>query len=206
MKKSIFAKVGAAAVVLTLVTASLVGGTFAKYTSTVNGTGTAQAAKWAIAFKEGTNSPDATTERLDFALKNDNTNITTAEGTIAPGATGQIDLSIDGTGSEIGYAYTIEADIASLGSVPIKFYSDAERTDANELKATDNKITLGSDSVELDAVGTPVTKTIYWKWADVEANNAADTTLGEKTAEADRKGTIALTMTATQLVKTPAAP
>ena len=39
-------RIGLLALVLTLVTASLVSGTFAKYVTTVNGTGTVQVAQW----------------------------------------------------------------------------------------------------------------------------------------------------------------
>ncbi|MBS6955305.1 MAG: hypothetical protein KH230_18975 [Enterocloster asparagiformis] len=52
MKKSIFAKIGAAAVVLTLVTSSLVGGTFAKYVTNAKGTATATVAEWGVTFKK----------------------------------------------------------------------------------------------------------------------------------------------------------
>lgn len=46
MKKGLVSKLGGAALVLTLVTASLVGGTFAKYTKTISGTATATVAKF----------------------------------------------------------------------------------------------------------------------------------------------------------------
>ena len=52
MKKSIFGKIGAAAVVLTLVTSSLVGGTFAKYTSSASASGKVTAAKLLMAIMQ----------------------------------------------------------------------------------------------------------------------------------------------------------
>ena len=51
MKKSIFGKIGAAAVVLTLVTSSLVGGTFARYATEKSATATAAVAQWNVSFK-----------------------------------------------------------------------------------------------------------------------------------------------------------
>ena len=197
MKKSIFGKIGAAAVVLTLVTGSLVGGTFAKYTSTAIGTGTAQVAAWKIAMKEGTN-PIAG-DAFSFNLINMNDKAATTDGKIAPGSFGEIKLSIDGTGSDVGYSYKIEADTSALTGVPIKFYSDAEKK--TELTPVSGKITVSSADVDLDAVGTPVAADIYWEW-NKDSIDTADTTLGVNGSS----GTITVTMTADQLIKTEGTP
>lgn len=193
MKKSVFSKVGAAAVVLTLVTASLVGGTFAKYTSTASGTGSATVAKWAIAMKQ---NDTAVSDNFTFDLANTNTNAATATGKIGPESQGVIKMTIDGTGSEVGYEYDITFDTTGLGNVPIKFYEDAAMN--TELTYTGNKATM-SGEVEQTAVGTAKDVTVYWKW--VSASDAADTGLGESATAVT--GDVAVTMTANQLVKNP---
>lgn len=189
MRKSIFAKIGAAAVVLTLVTSSLVGGTFAKYTSSTAGTGTAQVAKWAIAFKEGDTTVGDT---FSFDLKNTNSEVVTTDDKLAPGSEGEIKFVINGTGSEVGYTYSAEADVSGLNGVPIKFYSDSART--TELTPTNDKIAFASTDVTLDKVGDDQTIDIFWAWSTL--TDKADTTQGTT----GTTGTIKLAVTAEQLV------
>lgn len=192
MKKSIFAKIGAAAVVLTLVTSSLVGGTFAKYTSSVTATGSVTAAAWKIAFKEGDNNN--LSESKKFTLEDENLNIGAATDKIAPGSYGTIKVSVDGAGSEVGYSYTITADISGLKGVPLEFHLDDK--DGEKLTAVENKITIGSGDVEQANVGTAVTKTIYWVWNDTDGDTSIQGEVGE----------IGLTLTADQYVKTDVTP
>ena len=198
MKKSIFGKIGAAAVVLTLVTSSLVGGTFAKYATTVNGKATAAVAKWAVDFKDGNTSiKDDTTA---VVLKNMNTKAATTDNEkLAPGSNGTISLTVDGTGTEVGYTYKVKANVSSF-NVPIVFYSDENMTDDNKLKVEDGAITLASATVDKDNVGTVQTINVYWKWPDDEANSVNDTKLGN--GETAVVGNIPLTLTAEQLITT----
>lgn len=85
MKKSIFGKIGAAAVVLTLVTSSLVGGTFAKYTSSATGQATATAAQWKVEFAKNDNS--AFTNTADIVLEGKG-----ADNKVIPGDKGSLRL------------------------------------------------------------------------------------------------------------------
>lgn len=199
MKKNIFTKIGAAAVVLTLVTASLVGGTFAKYTSTVSATGTASVAKWAVAFKEGADNT-LETGKAAVVLKNENTKAAVKDGEIAPGSFGTIELTIDGTGSEVGYKYTVTANNQGINGVPITFYSDAERK--TKIDFTGNEAEVGTGTVALANVGTPKTVELYWAWDS--ASDTTDTNLGETPVD----GTITLDITAEQYIEpeTPVAP
>lgn len=198
MKKSIFTKMGAAAMVLTLVTASLVGGTFARYTSTVTGEGNAAVAKWAIEMKN--NDAPITGETFSFDLAN-TSDAKTADKKIAPGSSGEISFAISGNGSEVGYHYTIEADIAGLAGIPLTFYKtkSADGTYTDALAVEGNKATLASDDVTLASVATEQSAKVYWVWADANTSdgNVADTGFSGKT------GKIAITMTAEQLMKEP---
>ena len=61
MKKNLAARLGVLALVLTLVTSSLVSGTYSKYVSTSTGSDTARVAKFAFNLTDGTNNiPTAT--------------------------------------------------------------------------------------------------------------------------------------------------
>ena len=179
--------------VLTLVTASLVGGTFAKYTSTAEGTGTVQVAKWAVNMKPGVEKNES--GKYEFKLINNNTAIDTDEGIIAPGSEGVIQLSIDGTGSQIGYEYNISVDTTGLGEVPIRFYTDAKYENALEIDET-SKVASFSGKVTRDKVDALVNENIHWRW-EGPANDTADTELGMKTEGVS--GQIEISMTATQL-------
>lgn len=194
MKKSIFSKVGAAAVVLTLVTASLVGGTFAKYTTTVNGTATATAAKWSIALEKG---DAALSDAFTMNLANENTSITTTDNKLAPGASGKIELSIDGTGSEIGYHYSVKANGSNLKGLPIVFYTNKDDKAGSTVNISTGEVEITKGDVELSKVGTAVPVVIYWEW-DPTSEAADDTPLGV----AGTAGTITLSVTAEQLVAT----
>lgn len=185
MKKSIFSKLGAGALVLTLVTASLVGGTFAKYTSTVTGSATATVAKWAVDLKSGGTSVEGATLKLENA----NVAITTTDNKLAPGTHGTLALTLDGTGTEVDYTYTVTLDKTSLGGIPIDFYEGTDNTGT--------PITFAGNTAELkkDAVGTKTTENIniYWEW-DTASSDTDDTALGE----AGTSGALALEMVATQ--------
>lgn len=192
MKKSIFSKVGAAAMVLTLVTASLVGGTFAKYTTTVTGKGIATVAKWDVKLKKG---DAAQSEGFKINLANTNTNAATAKDTIGPESKGELEMTIDGTGSQVGYAYDITFDTSTLNSVPVVFYEDSAMQ-TPLLKNGETKFKL-SGSVKQAEVGTEKNVVVYWKW--VSTDDSADTALGA--SELPVVGEIGVTMTANQLIE-----
>lgn len=192
MKKSIFTKMGAAAMVLTLVTASLVGGTFAKYTSTVSGTATATAAKWDVKFTKN----DANKTTMENATINLTPKVTTgkAENTIVPGDTGEFDIVIDGSNTEVDFNYSIYLTAAEGNTLTgITFFSDADMK--NEI--TDSAPLTETSTIAFDAADKTITKTIYWQLAS-DGVDSNDTLLAGKTA------TYTITMSATQVTPEPA--
>lgn len=181
----------AAAVALTLVTTCLLGGTLAKYTTTVTGTGTATVAKWS--FKA--NDQTATFNNVSLSDTVHTENI--KAGTIAPGTDGSFDIKIDGSGSEVGIAYKIV--LGDLDNLPvnIKFYQD----EAHSTEYTEIATTGITGEIEQASVSTPVTKTIYWNWpiGDADTN---DTTTG-MTGAGDKTFTITVTGTQVAPAETP---
>lgn len=187
MKKSIFGKVGAAAVVLTLVTASLVGGTFAKYVTTVNANATVTAAKWNIAFEKGNTAVQNDTT-IDLVADSTNGKAT---GKIIPGDTGSFAIDINGAGSEVGFKYKITVSDPTGDLTGINFYKD----DTYSADALLTYPAVYEDIVEYSETSDMMkdTVTLYWKLAD----NADDTVLAGKSI------TYKVSMEAEQSTETP---
>ncbi len=193
-KKSYAARLGVLALALTLVSTCLLGGTLARYTSEVTGTGTANIAKWAVAFKQ--NDTEKTAD-FNFTLADTKaTNANVATDAVAPGDKGEIKLVIDGTGSEVAYEYKIELNATDFSETAgnVKFYSNADYT-TEWSNADFTKVALAN-------VGSPVEKSIYWQWVGGEDNNANDTTAGKAAADI----TFTIKLTAQQTIATTPAP
>lgn len=139
-KKSIIARVGVMAAAVTLATTSLMSGTLAKYTTTINGVATAVVAKWSPTVKMGTSSQNPTTKvfeiNLNQGIKKEETAGTIAavsnNGTdykLAPGVSGSIPITIDmgygadgngSTGPDVDTVYQVSIqphDASSEGGV-----------------------------------------------------------------------------------------
>lgn len=189
MKKSIFSKVGAAAMVLTLVTASLVGGTFAKYTTNVTAKATVTAAKWNVVFTDGT---DNITDSSNTVITLDPTDKTgKKEGTIIPGDSGSFNLVVNGKDAEADFEYTISLANGDGNNLDVKFYKK-ENDPTSEITSADPlKGTVKYDSAESKEIIVPV----YWKLEE-GADNAADTAMAGLT------GNYVITLNATQKTRT----
>lgn len=167
--------------VLTLVTASLVGGTFAKYTTTVAGKAQVSTAAWAVKFKEG--ATEITKDTIITLKAKNSEGVVTDK--IAPGSYGELALTVDGSGAEVDFTYTVDLKAADGNTFTgLAFYSDVDRK---------NEITFPYTQANGVKLGTTDTLSIYWDWKSTESDQSSD---GAKT-----NLTYDLTMTATQ--KTP---
>lgn len=122
MKKRFnFGRLGALALALTLVTSCLTGGTLAKYTTEVSGTGTAAVAKWS--FKVNDSSETINNIALGDTIEN-YSNI--KEKVIAPGTKGKFTLNLDASDSEVGVDYAVKIVRADGTTLPdnLKFEVD----------------------------------------------------------------------------------
>lgn len=189
-KRRKIGKLGIAALAAAMITTCLIGGTLAKYTSEAKATGSAAVAKWSVKFSEG--STAFTGDSHTFTLKDTGVNAANVtDGKIAPGSTGSVELSVDGTGTETAYKYSITLDKSGLNGVPVKFYSDsAMNTEVTTANLVSDK------AVALNAANKNEKTTLYWKWAG--ADDTADTTAGTTAAT----GTFKVTLTATQDITT----
>ena len=187
MKKNKTMRIASLLLVLALLTTCFVGTTFAKYTSSAEGTDVAQVAKWDISV----NDTQITVPNPNVSFNLFSTIVDTVDGQtdadvtagkIAPGTKGAFSLKVTND-SEVSATYTISLAVAQPAgyTIPIKFYSD-EAMQTEIQPGNDGKYVFTGE--KLDPVGgttAEATSTLYWKWVfeggTAEAD-AADTALG----------------------------
>ncbi len=148
-------KLAIIALLLMLISTTVLSGTLAKYTSTSTGTATVSVAQWTDIQFEG---ESLTSANFSFNLadtKIENNNVLSTQ--IAPGDKGSFE--VDFGSAEVAYTYNLSVnDInpSTAGHPAIKFYSDAEMD------------TLLTDDVNIEVnlanAQSGFTKTIYWQW------------------------------------------
>ena len=183
MKKIRTMRAAALLLVLTLMTSCFVGGTFAKYVSTVTGSDTARVAKWAFTADSGSGDTDidlTTAKTFEFDLfecVDANVDVDGAgdEHVIAPGTSGDISVELTNA-SEVNAEYTIDYTVDEAG-VYIQWSTDGS-TWVDEFPLTDVTTPTPIN------MGASTTITVYWKWAfngdgiAAGQSDANDTTLG----------------------------
>lgn len=162
---------------------------FARYTSTITGSGTATVAAWS--FKA--NGQDAAiADDIDLLSTISVVDGKVAPNRMAPGTNGSFDIAIDATGSEVAVEYSVE--LSSFVNLPqnLKFYTDAAHT--TPITVSDGKYTVtGYIPYSATADAMKKTTTIYWDWAyqtgtseeEYAANDAQDTLDAGKTVTCD---------------------
>lgn len=209
MKKNMFLRVASVLLVLTLLSACAISGTFAKYTAEAKAEDSARVAKWSFKVDK-TNI--ATSETFTFDLfktiedeaggKEDDV-AKAGEGEtpiIAPGTSGKISLVLKND-SEVSANYAVTFSANEAG-VPLEFSSDGTtwETDITKLNIA------ASDSTKLAYASGTATVTLQWRWAFTSTEEGwdddKDNALG-KAAAADvinaATPKITATITATQV-------
>ena len=176
MKRTIIALL----LVACCISACFVGGTFAKYTSTVTGSDTVTVAKWSIKVDDQDIAANQVPAFDLFTTANfDEADNDVANGKIAPGTKGSFAFKVENEAEvtvEYGVSFTVTWP-ANLSSAQFKFYSDSAMT--NEIVLADGKYTVVADGTELAIGAEAVTTTIYWQWIFGDpANNTNDTAAG----------------------------
>ena len=196
-------KLAAALLVLCLVSASMISGTYAKYSSTYAGEDSALVAKWEIAGSGdgfAVSGGALTLDLFSHAYKN---NITASAGSIyiiAPGVGDEFTITLDNN-SDVAAA--IDFDIAATAgsaSVPMVYTLDGIEY---------SNVTLLSDALQtafgtIGADAAPVSKTVSWEWP-IDGNDVLDTTLGKASADATTERTkygLVVTASAVQVAPT----
>lgn len=192
MKKNRTTRLVVLVLFLAIVTAVIISGTFAKYTDSKSGTGTATVAKWAVALKA---DEQTFSEGYEFTLADTYTNV--AAERIAPGTSGDFNVAINAAGSEVAVDYVLEIKVKDASTVPtnMKFY---KTVDGEKVAFTfaDGAYKI-EDTIALADVGTEVTLPISWEWpyeTDAGAGDADDTANGVNPTTMEFE----ITLTATQ--------
>lgn len=139
---------------------------YAKYVSTVTGTGTAQVAKW-----EFRSENEGKTDLIKCEPGKTYKATTLVDGKMAPGTEGKCAIKVRNGEGQVGVNYTI-AVAASGKPTNLKFYTDEAHTTALPTTGVTGHIDAG--------VTTPDEKVIYWLWPyETAGGDATDTSEGE---------------------------
>ena len=197
MKRNKFFMLGIVTVLVAVLSLTFVSNTFAKYTSTVTGSDSARVAKWAWKYQNA--NMDLTQDEVTFELFNtiNDTKDGAAEGDvaaglIAPGTKGSFQISFENE-SEVKAKLAVTFD-EGTNDIPLEFSFNEDFSDA---KANISQL---SWEQELAVDSAAVTKTVYWRWvfekgtgSELDANDAADTTLGINTPTINIEMTVVFT-------------
>lgn len=205
-KKSYVGRLGALALMLTVITTCLLGGTMARYVTEVTGSATATVAAWKF---QANSSGEATTfTTIDLGSTANRTNYdekTLKEGVLAPGTSGQFTISINGDGSDVGIDYNVDikaSTTAPSGGTILPddlVFSTEEITTSNSGVALDD-LTMPTGTIKYsatDAMNEDIT--IYWEWGFGQD----DTTSSNDNAYAGKPWTLDIAVTGKQTAPTP---
>lgn len=162
----------------------LIGFTFAKYISTYDGNGRLRVAKWS--FKVNGWSSEETKQ---LSLLDTVRHVDLAEGRIAPGFTGELDLEIDAKNSEVDVQYSIQAEETGHKPDNLKFQAIINQDHYTEFYPTlkelaDNEL---NGVIKRNAVqkALPIKIRCIWPFMtgdteeEVEKENIEDTAVGK---------------------------
>lgn len=166
------------------ISAYSVGGTYAKYTSNIEGSSsTARVAKWAFKVNDVAATNSFTFNLFDTLYEADTENAETdvaslgTDKVIAPGTGGKFAIKLANE-SEVNAKYTIDYTITKSAGIPIEFSIDGTNWTTDLADVT--------EGVNINK-GANTTVNVYWRWAftgDASANykttqtDANDTALG----------------------------
>lgn len=171
---------------------------WSKYTSTLEGNGTATVAKWNFGTATELKNIDLATTSGGTTM--DDVNNVAAD-RIAPGTSGHFSVTLNTTGTEVALSYDIVLSNMQNKPTNLHFYSDAACE--NKIDTTDGAKISGT--IAQEDTGKEKTVTIYWKWAyetGTDATNIAkndETDTNEGKAATENGVTFNLTITGTQI-------
>lgn len=180
-RKNTMMRAAGCMLMLGLLSTCAISGTFAKYTDTTTGTGSARVAKWDVTASDWTS--DKTTDTFTFSLfdtlidTNDSTETdvvsANSDKVIAPGTKGEFQLVLDNE-SEVSATYAIDYEVSNTAGIPVEFSVDGKAWDA-----ADKVWTSTLTDVAATAITEETTITIQWRWI-FNGDDAEDTAFGVK--------------------------
>jgi hypothetical protein len=215
MKKNWFLRIGLISLVLALATTCLLGGTFAKYTTTVSGSDSIQVAKFAFKATDGgieLENGGAVINLFDDA-KTDATG-TVQTGMFAPGVYGTFKIVLDNTGSDVDVVINDASKVAitlsasdeaafDLNTEFIKFVvsyeSIGEEPAYGDLASLNDladavEAAIKLDEYEEDYIEKGSAVTIYVAYIWEGATDAVDSAIGNLAAAINPDDPLTITM------------
>lgn len=176
---------------LAIITAIIISGAFARYTTQVDGTSTEiNVAKWHFGV-----------ENFGSVQRTDGIGVDKiVAGKLAPGTKGKFNVVLDFTGCEVGVDYSVIISNIQNKPTNLKFYSDEQLTKELTLEEGKYKIT-NTISQETIAATTPLNETvnIYWQWPyDTDPDSTEDDKTDTAEGESAQKMTFDVSAVATQ--------
>ena len=188
-----------------------IGGTYARYTESFDGSASIDVAKWAVKLTEAEGGEETTLENLEFAVQA-NTNV--VPGKIAPDVTAKAKAQIDLTGTEVAVDVIAEANeselqqkITALGANPADIKvtatvtSNGEAIESIQGQGSEDSpfvIPLQSNAAFTGENGKlDIEITIAWTDAG-GSHDAEDTAAGEKAATSETKLEVPFKLTVRQ--------
>lgn len=167
---------------------AITGITFSKYISILQGDVIGDVAKWS--FK----SNDANNGIATITLQDETREGTSLSKKIAPGTSGEFDIIIDATGSEVDVEYTTE--ILSESNKPTNLYFTVEGSNTKYFKLSELLSDNFAGTIDAESNNQKVEKTISWNWPyETENGDEIDTIEGMKGVDY----TFSLKVTGTQV-------
>lgn len=188
---------------------AIIGGTYARYSSTGTANANIQIAKWSVKLD---GEDISTTSKTVYPTLTYSANQYVKDGKIAPGRSATFSVQVDPTDSEVAIDYSFAVDTSSIATALLgEAGSEADITVSNAtctIGGTDATITKNGDtytvaqglsSVESDE---KVVVTFTITWANNDTNTAIDTAEGVASAaitdEAGKVVTFPVVVTASQ--------
>lgn len=207
MKKNRMMRLASILLVLVLMTSSVVGGTFAKYTTSAESSDTARVAYWG--FEKPTTVEFDLFGHSDSGVYFDGTNDLLAPGTTKTINYEFLNTKVGDRAPEVAYKVIVTTD----GSVPPSQKLDDQITwiyNGTDCPTWDSFINaIKAESAEYNAGELPnflkagETNTIGWRWEFADGSDVEDTYLGNETELASVK--LAIKITVEQMDTAPAA-
>ena len=207
MNRKITGRLGAVALILTLISMSFAGGTLAKYTADVTGKATATVAKFAFDLNGATEQSASRTINLSDLFKNTygaGSEVSAAAAVVAPGTSGSAKITLSNKG-EVAIQPTFTVTQTNAGNVPLEYAV----TTAAAAPAADSAEWKADLNISQAAVGAGASDEVFylhwrWKFSEDSGDNYTDTNLGTKTTLDTVK--LDITCTVSQVAPTTAAP
>lgn len=177
MKGKMFKRLGATTLVLTLISMSLMGGTLAKYTTTVSGKADATVAKFAFDLSGATQSTDEITINDLFASSYNNNTVSASEKVVAPGTSGKQEFKLENKGDVNIIVKELTITPTNANNIPLQYAITGGDTDPTEADWKSDTNTLTSPGFTNLANGASQTFYLHWRW-NPASNDTTDTALG----------------------------